>query len=126
MTLTHEPQALEATGLIAQYVLVDARVKRFTTTREEMKPAVLAALDAVGGSIDVGSYKVTKSSPTTTQVDLVVLKETTNSRLFNKLTNRTPNLEAIRHYLGAEKLSDAAKAAITEEPSTPQIRITPQ
>lgn len=125
MTLTEtETRTVPASEVVANYVLLDQRVKTLTAARDELKPAALEALKGIGGSTELQGYLITRVDPTLLKVDLAVLKDSTSWYLFNKLTKRQADLEVVKHYIGAEQFSARALKAISYEDGTPSIRIT--
>lgn len=126
MTTTKTRKIPTAIEVVADYVERDREIKLLEAERLALKPAALAALSQLGESVETAGALVTSSYPSKTTVDIVVLRENTSPRLFRELTKPTHDLVKIRARLTVAKVVPPWAVAISEEPDTPRLIITPR
>jgi hypothetical protein len=120
---TTRRQVPTAAQTLLEFVTLDRAIKDAEAGREALKPAAIAALEQLNGSVEIDGCQLTLSTPTKTVVDLEILRATTSPRLFNELTNRTPNLEQVRARLLTSRREPRWAGAVSYE--TEKTRIVP-
>lgn len=124
LTVTQEPvTAVESTRIVRAYAELDRQIKVLEAQREELKPTAIEALRTLPHGYETQEYSVKLVIPAELEVDLTQLQAHVSVRKFRELTNRVPNITAIRAHLTAHTFSNEARRAITHKTGTPRINI---
>lgn len=114
-----------STAILSEYTELVAEIRQLEEKRKALKLAVQAILEPVG-TVELPEAQLTWSQPFKTNVDLTILNRETSPYLYRRLTRRVADLDAVRAAIKLGKLPEPAKTAVTYEPDTPRVVITPR